>query len=108
MRCEYAYTYARSDSKIGEMAALADKKVDDVWEKLNEVWSMKGRKGRGQVDMAAEVNVSTQTSLPMTQVERGSVSTRKVAGHRSKRKIVSPPEDRKDDNMKRAKRGDAS
>lgn len=47
MRCEYAYTYARRVPKIGEMAALADKKVDSVWEKLNEVWSMKGRRGRG-------------------------------------------------------------
>lgn len=101
--------YINKDSKIGEIASSADMKKDYVRDKLNEVLSKKCRRSRRQMDRPAEVNASTQTFYPTAQVEGpGRASSRKVVEHRSKRKIVSPPQDRKVADMKEAKRADTS
>lgn len=60
------------------------------------------------MDRPAKVNISTQTCPPMAHVETGSVGTRKVVEHSSKRKVVPPLEDRKAADIKRAKRGDTT
>lgn len=82
-------------------------KMDCVWDKLNVILTKKGRRCRRRVDRPTEVNASTHPP-PSAQVEVGRVSTREAVEYSGKRKIVSPPEDRKVDDMKRSKRGDTS
>jgi hypothetical protein len=84
------------------------KNADDTWGRLMTTLGKKGRRGKRRVGRSKSTHVSTQTSSRNDEAERRKGEGRRAVSFEtgSKRKNMSPLEDKKAEVMKRAKRGD--
>lgn len=100
---------SRKDLKIFELATAANNKADETWGKLVTTLGKKGWRGRRRIERPEEAEVATQTSPLMEEKGKRRGDGRKLASDNgSKRKTVSPLEDKKAEPAKRVRRGDAS